>query len=618
MKYNTSSTTLASILISTILSTSYALDVDPRITINERLKQTDRARSSAASRIDLSREFKFDARNLTREMVAVYVDRKISENERAGYLKRGLEIIPELYVPPVPNHHEHGFYLAYLDYTALPTLRNDSNIVRLSSASNLSEPLNDLSRAMLNVDIVHTGTNVGPYDGTGVKVAIADSGFDLNHPDFPVPVEAYDVTDGNTVLDWGTDVTAPLDSHGTHVAGSVLGRGVLNNAYKGSAPGAEFYAYKIGDDTISSAVTDDDYIKAVNRSIDMGVDIFSISYGGFTTWIDGSNPVAQAFDNAATQGMLCFAAAGNSQHVEEHISMTTPPGQTVGTIELRIRNTSNSSNYTTPSYIKAVWWDDVDNDFNISLNGTNLAAGEVLYTEANNNWQGTSSRGTEARFYELTPNIPPSTTKFFTFDLENTAGSGTTPLVHLYVIGRGDFQNADENYTVVSPALADTVIAVGAWVQRDSWVDYTGTPRNFGQTLDTLATFSSKGPRIDGLLKPEIIAPGSATISLRSVNTANTMRIIDTDGINLDGSGPADYYVIHGTSMSCPHAAGVAALVKEARPDATVAELRDALFSTAENFGTPNNDVGYGMLDAEAAAQSIILSDERDWQLLDH
>ena len=78
-----------------------------------------------------------------------------------------------------------------------------------------------------------------------------------------------------------------------------------------------------------------------------------------------------------------------------------------------------------------------------------------------------------------------------------------------------------------------------------------------GFTFNDIAPYSSRGPRVDGVQKPNITAPGHAIISVRDTDvlTAWNGGWIDNDGTT--GSGGANYYVMTGTSMACPIAAGV-------------------------------------------------------------
>ncbi len=121
---------------------------------------------------------------------------------------------------------------------------------------------------------------------------------------------------------------------------------------------------------------------------------------------------------------------------------------------------------------------------------------------------------------------------------------------------------------IIAPADGFDVIAVGA-------VDSSGT----------IAPFSSPGPTYDGRTKPEVCALG----------------VDDWIAANrLDGR---DYYTSgSGTSFATPLVAGVAALILEAHPDWTPAQVRSALLSTASRSANPDNDYGWGIVNATLAA----------------
>lgn len=128
--------------------------------------------------------------------------------------------------------------------------------------------------------------------------------------------------------------------------------------------------------------------------------------------------------------------------------------------------------------------------------------------------------------------------------------------------------NAQHN-TLGAPADGRLVLTVGA-------VTAAGTR----------ASFSSVGPTADGRTKPDVVAQGVSV----------TAAAPDT---------PRAYTTVSGTSFSCPLTAGVVALVLQARPSATVTQVEDALRSTASQASRPDNLLGWGIVNAEAAVQAI-------------
>ncbi len=132
------------------------------------------------------------------------------------------------------------------------------------------------------------------------------------------------------------------------------------------------------------------------------------------------------------------------------------------------------------------------------------------------------------------------------------------------VVSAGN-EGASAWHFITTPADADTVITVGA-------VDST----------NTLAAYSGRGPTADGRIKPDVVAMGTAVLVPRfSVN-------------NL-------YLRVNGTSLSCPLVAGMTALLLEAHPGWGPFEVREDLRSTALNSFTPNNDIGWGLVQGQNA-----------------
>jgi serine protease AprX len=132
------------------------------------------------------------------------------------------------------------------------------------------------------------------------------------------------------------------------------------------------------------------------------------------------------------------------------------------------------------------------------------------------------------------------------------------------------------------------------------WVISTGATDNRGN----LADFSSRGDFGSPLFRPTLVAPGVNAVSLRPSTLASVTTV---DGLLANDSalsaGELPYYTTgSGTSYSAPQVAGVIALMLEANPNLTPAQIRDILQRTA----TPlppyyMYEVGAGMLNAQAA-----------------
>lgn len=146
--------------------------------------------------------------------------------------------------------------------------------------------------------------------------------------------------------------------------------------------------------------------------------------------------------------------------------------------------------------------------------------------------------------------------------------------------------------SILSPGIDPLAVTVGAMDDR----------RTVGRADDGIAGFSSRGPTVDGLNKPDVVAPGVNVVSLRVPNSylAKTRK-------TRSAAGAGDYYSsLSGTSMATPIVAGVAALVLEANPDLAPADVKRILMETAEDRGYPADVQGAGYVDAAAAARAAM------------
>jgi subtilisin family serine protease len=161
--------------------------------------------------------------------------------------------------------------------------------------------------------------------------------------------------------------------------------------------------------------------------------------------------------------------------------------------------------------------------------------------------------------------------------------------------------------TVSDPGDAAGVITVGASVERSTW------RANYGADVPGgVFAFSARGPREDGLLKPEVVAPGSA---LSSIPTHWT-------GDPVPGAGyapPAGYQMANGTSMSAPMTAGAVALLlslaRQRGADATPEQLKAVLLSSADRLPRADTSAqGAGRVDVPGAWDLLArLGGEQPW-----
>ena len=117
--------------------------------------------------------------------------------------------------------------------------------------------------------------------------------------------------------------------------------------------------------------------------------------------------------------------------------------------------------------------------------------------------------------------------------------------------------------TIASPGSAEKAITVGA----------------IDNNLD-IAGFSSRGPTLDGRIKPDVTAPG-VNINAPKWDTIN------------------EYWRLSGTSMATPHVSGAIALIYQARPEFNDKQVKELLYGSALDRGEigRDNTYGYGVVD---------------------
>ena len=217
--------------------------------------------------------------------------------------------------------------------------------------SQLIQSENEITTYIEN-SVPYVGTEIprtDGMDGTGIKIAIIDTGVDFNHPD---------------LFGWGTDGKVigghnfiqpdqlPMDTngHGTKVAGVIAADG---NTF-GVAPKAKILAYKVSED--GEGVSSELISGAIQKAIEDEADIINISLGVNRTNSKIDNAVNHALDN----GIFVVTAAGNDGPGLETIGS---PGRNLQSLTVGATyNNMTSSLIATleineKQYTVIQWWD---------------------------------------------------------------------------------------------------------------------------------------------------------------------------------------------------------------------------------------------------------------------
>jgi hypothetical protein len=397
--------------------------------------------------------------------------------------------------------------------------------------------------------------------------------------------------------------------HGDHTASTAAGNsnvsvtidGLPMGSASGIAPRARVAAYKVcwtyddptADDGTNSrnSCFNSDSVKAIDDAVKDGVNVINFSISGSQTTVNDA--VEQAFYRASLAGVFVAASAGNSgpANAVAHISpwLTTVAASTHDRAFSADATLGNGAKYTGASInnnplpatamIRAEDAGQGGGNANLCFSSA-PPAGQVLLDPAKVAGKVViCTRGTNARVDKSLAVLNAGGVGMIMAD--NGAGlvaeTHSVPTVHL---------TAADGAAVKAYAVAQGIGATAAIGQF-----YAGT-----KPAPIMASFSSRGPNMAdaNILKPDLTAPGVDIIA--SVTAALTPAQHDAVVAGTMVPPPA-YASYQGTSMSSPHVAGLALLLRQAHPDWSPAAVKSALMTT-----------GYSTLnDGLAGAQNGLL-----------
>ncbi|MFI2630068.1 S8 family peptidase [Streptomyces collinus] len=152
----------------------------------------------------------------------------------------------------------------------------------------------------------------------------------------------------------------------------------------------------------------------------------------------------------------------------------------------------------------------------------------------------------------------------------------------LFAIAAGNEGDFGEQ-TIGSPGSAAAALTVGAVDDKDK-----------------LADFSSRGPGMDGALKPDVTAPGVDITAASAPGNQIAQEV---------GEKPAGYMTISGTSMATPHVAGAAAILKQQHPEWKHAELKGALTGSTKGGKYTPFQQGSGRIQVDQAIKQTVIAE---------
>lgn len=213
------------------------------------------------------------------------------------------------------------------------------------------------------------------YDGTGIRVAVIDTGVNNQHEDFSGTAlfeEGYNaITDSVITLDSNSDD----NGHGTHVAGIIGARRNNGKGIVGAAPGATIIPIKAG--SANGSFSSGDTAKAINKAVELNAKVINMSLGGGAASI----AVADAIKNAVNNNVVIVVSMGN-----EGVNLVNYPAAYPGVIAVGatkvVQGNHEATDFTTGGKhisITApgqdIWSLDYFNNSNyVSMDGTSMSA----------------------------------------------------------------------------------------------------------------------------------------------------------------------------------------------------------------------------------------------------
>lgn len=396
------------------------------------------------------------------------------------------------------------------------------------------------------------------FTGDGVTVAVIDTGVDYTHPDLASSFgsyKGYDFVDN----DEDPQETPPGDprgnqtNHGTHVAGTVAGNGLVT----GIAPDADLLAYRVlgpgGSGTTANVIA------GIERAVLDGADIMNLSLGN--TLNDPDFATSIALDQAMADGVVAVTSNGNSGPNNWTVGSpgTSRDAISVGATQLPFPEYSAALSSGSASFDSAEVM-----GFPSELELLRLNEGDFEVVDAGigapEDFEDIDVEGKIALM--VRGDLP------FVEKADNAEAAGATGAIIFNNVAGEQPDVPGLSVPTIKLSLEDGQQLQSQIAQGNNTVSFDlDFEREVGETV---ADFSSRGPVMNTwMIKPDVSAPGVAIVSTVPTH---------------DSSNPHGYSSMQGTSMASPHVAGAAALLLEADPNASVDHVRSALMNTAESL----------------------------------
>lgn len=399
------------------------------------------------------------------------------------------------------------------------------------------------------------------------------------------------------------DSPRDADGHGSHTLSTsggnekvdaLVGGAVQISGVSGIAPRARLASYKVcyngnlGPGVAPSGCFPSDSVAAIDRAVADGVDVLNYSISGSRTSF--TDPVETAFRNAAFAGVVVAASAGNSNVFPGNASTVAHNSPWIMTVGNSTHDRFTTATVTLGSGAIAVGpsFQTAGLPFTSLVWSRNVGFGATAALQNSN----------QALCYGAADSVAPL------LDPAKVAGKilvcdrGGNVLVNKVANARAAgaigviIQNTPaslDSTPLISASLPTVHLPVSAFAAVTTEASSPTGTASFGGGVQTagvvapvMSNSSSRGPnQADAdMLKPDITAPGTDIIAAFA-NRALTQAQRDAIAAGNLAAATPYYEMISGTSMSSPHIAGMAALLKQANPTWSPYAIKSALMTSA-------------------------------------
>ena len=395
---------------------------------------------------------------------------------------------------------------------------------------------------------------------------------------------------------------ADKSGHGTGVTGILVANSPRRSRFVGIAP----YAEVILVDSSTGAGNPFGYMERMLWAKDQGAHLFLHEYSSWgSDHMDGTSNYDQALDEMTlNEGVPQVCPAGNLAESGKHGQFVATPGTTVTRIELPAEYPGRPGyGFEVPYLYITLYFEGDPGDVDLALGIPGLAAPVPLPKDVWDPAQlagdvyggawGSKSPGGFAMItvVVMTEDQSPLPAGEWAIHLDNQSDGALS--VHGFLNdpltgwGRGPtwLDGLSTSTTICSPSTATEALSVAAYAGVHDGAEGQGNLRGY----------SSRGPRMDGAVKPGLAAPDDPYTTLPAMQMPYGYDIIH-----------GGYTVFGGTSGAGPHVAGAMALLMQAADGLSATQVVQRMYSgaiqTPDMGPLPNKDWGYGKLDVHAAA----------------